>query len=129
LDKGKGKATEEIAEYEGGEQLATVTVVEDFEVDGLGSIIVAKPGSEENPPPENVPAQRARNDTHKPSQPRSAGKAAKARPPKFRYETKAARKVTKTKERAKAMEKSTGGKGIRLSSGKPSRGKKASRRK
>lgn len=112
LDKGKAKATQE---YEDEEQLATVTVVEEFD-----------PGSFLHPPPLSRSSQisnKAREDTQTLPGPTSSSlatpkktvKKRKAESKKIAYETKAARKAARVKQRARKLEKAelAGGKSKR----------------
>lgn len=115
-------------EYEDEEQLATVTVVEDFDPD----TIIHGP---EKPEPSTVPrpstgtSTTGANSTSElpPSSRRIAKKSQpKVREKKIRYETKDARKREQTKQRARRTEKAerAGGKASRKSNSGPGKGSK-----
>ncbi|KAF5322412.1 hypothetical protein D9619_001873 [Psilocybe cf. subviscida] len=113
-------------EYEDEEQLATVTVVEDFDPDTIihgpekpEPSTAPRPGfstAKATPPPELPPSSRR---IAKKSQP-------KVREKKIRYETKDARKREQTKQRARRTEKAerAGGKASRKSNAGPGKGSK-----
>jgi len=116
-------------EYSDEEQLATVTVVEDFDPSALLYHKPANPDAEQQqrplltpplpPPPPSLSRDKAnRNDD---------GLAAKNT--KVRYETKAARKATRATQRARRTEKAerAGGKASRKKAG--AGGKKSRARK
>ncbi|KAJ7703088.1 nucleolar protein 12-domain-containing protein [Mycena rosella] len=92
-DKGKAKQMEE--EYEDEDMLATVTVVEDFDPDTFihGPRLITVPSTSSAPPPAPVQTNNSERPKRKP----------KAK--KVRYETKDARKVERTKQRARRTEK------------------------
>ncbi|KAJ7783290.1 nucleolar protein 12-domain-containing protein [Mycena metata] len=102
--KGKGKQMEE--EYEDEDMLATVTVVEDFDPDTFihGPRLKSAPAPSTTPAPHTLPG---RINSERPKK--------KVRPKKVRYETKDARKVERTKQRARRTEKAelAGGKASR----------------
>ncbi|KAJ7780552.1 nucleolar protein 12-domain-containing protein [Mycena maculata] len=94
--KGKGKQMEE--EYEDEDMLATVTVVEDFDPDSF----IHGPRLKSVP----TPSSTAAPGTHpRPVKANSERPKKKIRPKKIRYETKDARKVERTKQRARRTEK------------------------
>ena len=111
-------------EYENEEQVATVTVVEDFDIDTL---IHAKPPSEHPDPgsSSNQDRDQARSPEHrankKPisSSTKTSGtsKARATSGKKIKYETKAARLAEKKKQHARKFEKAAraGGKQSRTS--------------
>ena len=128
LDKGKDKQKEEEYEYE--EQVATVTVVEDFDPDELihGPQITRGllPTADEDTrvastkdPASEPPSQGSQNKTV----PKSSGMGPRAKPkskPKdIKYQTNAARKADKLKQRRRKVEKAerAGGKASRKSGG------------
>ncbi|EJU01957.1 hypothetical protein DACRYDRAFT_29625, partial [Dacryopinax primogenitus] len=99
-DTGAEGGREEEEEYEGEEQFATVTVVEDFdpsvEMHGLVSSTVPKDAVDEEdarPAPKVQPLEKKKTAMAKPKE------------RKFRYETKAARRSAKDKERSRRREK------------------------
>lgn len=94
------KADPEEMEFENEEQVATVTIVEDFEASDLKML------SNGSAPPK---APSSKPD-HQSSQKSTKSKLAKAKKPvnpkpKFRYETKAAKKHEKIKQKARREEK------------------------
>ncbi|KAJ7188142.1 nucleolar protein 12-domain-containing protein [Mycena filopes] len=91
--KGKGKQMEE--EYEDEDMLATVTVVEDFDPDMLHG-----PRLKSAPAPSTVSVPHTLPEKSNSERPKK-----KIRPKKVRYETKDARKVERTKQRARRTEK------------------------
>ena len=95
---------EEEMEYEDEEQLAVVTVVEDF-----------NPEFSVHPAPRLSTDESGRNAAVSSKAPRP--RSTKNKPKKIRYETQAARKVEKTKQRARRAEKAerAGGKRSRRS--------------
>ena len=110
-------------EYSDEEQLATVTVVEDFDPSAILHYSTTTPDVEQHrplltpPPPPSLSREKAsRNDD---------GLAAKNL--KVRYETKAARKATRATQRTRRTEKAerAGGKAARKKGG----GKKSKARK
>ncbi|PAV18677.1 required for cell viability rrp17 [Pyrrhoderma noxium] len=119
LDKGKEKATQE---YEDEEQLATVTVVEEFDPDTLRHPTAL---SRSSPPPSNDLRKDSSNPKEHTSstKPKKAVKKTKAESKKIAYETKAARKVARVKQRARKFEKAE------LAGGKASRKYKNSKNK
>jgi ribosomal RNA-processing protein 17 len=100
----KGKQKEE--EYEDEEILATVTVVEDFDPDSFihGPRIKTDPTAYQPQPTESKSTKSPRDTLKK-----------KSKSKKIRYETKDARKVERTKQRARRTEKAelAGGKASR----------------
>ncbi|KAF7376237.1 Ribosomal RNA-processing protein 17 [Mycena sanguinolenta] len=112
--KGKGKQMEE--EYEDEDMLATVTVVEDFDPDAF----IHGPRLAKTAPTTSAPASRATVPTKSPQErPKK-----KLKPKKIRYETKDARKMERTKQRARRTEKAelAGGKESRRKGGLKKRG-------
>ncbi|KAH7108164.1 nucleolar protein 12-domain-containing protein [Auriculariales sp. MPI-PUGE-AT-0066] len=108
---------EDEMEYEDEEQLATVTVVEDFSTDDLilgpQRLRQASGEPDDSVDKADTPRQQAAAIRTK----------AKTREPKFRYETKAARKAAKDKQKIRHASKVVaGGGGSRHSSGKSSAG-------
>jgi len=94
-------------EYENEEQVATVTVVEDFDMDAL---IHAEPPSEHPNPGSSSNQDRARRPEHRAGKLKSATtsgtskkKATSAK--KIKYETKAARLTEKKKQQTRKLEK------------------------
>jgi len=90
-------------EFENEEQVATVTVVEDFDASDLKMLSIG------NAPLKDASAPRRDRDTHPKPKPKDT-KVSNARNPvnkkaKFRYETKPARKHEKMKQRARRDEK------------------------
>jgi ribosomal RNA-processing protein 17 len=103
-------------EYEGEEQLATVTVVEDFDpatfLHGPPSSTPAdRPDAPSPMPVKSKGKERAQNDPLKPK--RKAKKTEKTK--SIRYQTKAARLAERSKQRARRTEKAerAGGKSSR----------------
>ncbi|KAI5123950.1 hypothetical protein M0805_006363 [Coniferiporia weirii] len=137
-DKGKGKATQE---FEDDEQLATVTVIEEFDPDSLrhmsttyqtsperlhahseGSFAASTPSSKSLSRQDFTQHSGVRREVGQPQQAKAHARAnstnipAKKMPPKkIAYETKAARKATRQKQRARKTEKAE------LAGGKPRR--------
>ena len=118
--KGKGRANEgEEEEYEDEEQLATVTVVEEFDPDSLIH------GTQPAPKPNKDGDDSEITDRPPDSQPRAktkpADKSAKTkvktatRAKDIKYQTGAARKAERQKQRKRKLEKAdrAGGKGSR----------------
>jgi len=138
-EKGKAKATQE---YEDEEQLATVTVVEEFDPDSLkhmpSSFRRSSPGlsdaegrndaqdrTSSDPRKSRSKLNRAAEDRPTSSSVRhdntaSAKKKTKVKPKKIAYESKAARKATRVKQRARKAEKAelAGGKAKRKDKGR-----------
>jgi ribosomal RNA-processing protein 17 len=97
-------------EYENEEQVATVTVVEDFDIDTL---VPAGAPSDPIPDPSNQDQDQSRRSEHRakvpkpnaapktPATPRRKTSSAK----KIKYETKAARVAEKRKQRTRKHEK------------------------
>lgn len=116
LDKGKGKATQE---FEDEEQLATVTIVEEFDPDALRLMpssshrIPDSPSSESEVPAESSSrvSKSGERDTGIQSTTRFdedeilRRKKDRVRRKKTAYETKAARKAERSKQRARKLEK------------------------
>lgn len=136
-DKGKGKATQE---FEDEEQLATVTIVEEFDPDSLRhnpSTTQAVPESspsDSEVPQTRIPSRSKSSNAGHHSEPRTTkppAKKSKSQPKKIAYETKAARKATRVKQRARRTEKAelAGGKSSRRrqSNSKGGKGGKKSR--
>ncbi|KIY66892.1 hypothetical protein CYLTODRAFT_377085 [Cylindrobasidium torrendii FP15055 ss-10] len=111
---------EKQAEYQDEEILATVAVVEDFDPDTLihGPPTVPHPSDSSAHPPNPPPKT---TNTSQPGPKKAPKPAAK----KFRYESKAARKVDRTKQRARKLEKAerAGGKGSRKSKNTKQKGR------
>ena len=123
LEKGKGKAREHAEEYEDEEQLATVTVVEDFDPDTLlhGPPIgrptrdEAEQGASPTTPsvlPETKTAAKKTSTDIKKSQSKTTAKAKT-----IKYQTNAARKAERSKQQRRKSEKAqrAGGKSARRS--------------
>ncbi|KIM32995.1 hypothetical protein M408DRAFT_326668 [Serendipita vermifera MAFF 305830] len=95
------QAQPEEMEFENEEQLATVTVVEDFDAVDLKLLSGVEPAKEDKstyiPPPTKTATSRVQTS--------KSTKKLKPTKPKFRYETKAATKREKTKQRAKREER------------------------
>lgn len=101
------KTQEEELEFEDEEQLAVVTVVEDFSADSLRHPNPPLPLVNEFRSPEGEKPGTSQSTEQK-SKEKEASKAKsklKAKSNKVRYETKAARKVERTKQRARKTEK------------------------
>ncbi|KIK40448.1 hypothetical protein CY34DRAFT_807186, partial [Suillus luteus UH-Slu-Lm8-n1] len=98
-------------EYEGEEQLATVTVVEDFDPAALLHGPPTPADRPDAPSPKSKGKERAQNDSLKPK--RKAKKNEKTK--SIRYQTKAARLVERSKQQARRTEKAerAGGKSSR----------------
>ncbi|KAH8119394.1 nucleolar protein 12-domain-containing protein [Phellopilus nigrolimitatus] len=123
-DKGKGKATQE---YEDEEQLATVTVVEEFDPDTLRYMPSTSRNSPEPPQFESESFPRARTTSD------STGSRRKGKPvlkKKIAYETKAVRKATRQKQRVRKVEKAefSGGRSKRVQRKETARGGKKGRK-
>ena len=129
-DKGKGKQMEEEYEYE--EQVATVTVVEDFDPDELihGPQAARKlsPTSDEHgagaSAEDTISASRSQEFQHNQSTvanpPATVVRTrTKLKPKEIKYQTNAARKADKLKQRRRKVEKAerAGGKASRRSGG------------
>lgn len=102
-ESGDNGARDDAMEFEDEEQLATVTVVEDFTTDDLilgpESKRPKRPrASSSSPQPDRT--QSADEDRDDEDAPRTQAKT-KTKAPKFRYETKAARKAAKDKQKAR----------------------------
>lgn len=115
-EKGKEKATEHEEEYEDEEQLATVTVVEDFDLDTIirgpsqpGPLI----GDEEPATTSLHPPKPSRNVPPEVKKTQSKT-VAKTKPVK--YQTNSARKVERSKQLKRKTEKA------QRAGGKPTRG-------
>ena len=97
-------------EYENEEQVATVTVVEDFDMDAL---IHAEPPSEHPNPGSSSNQDQARRPVHRAEKPKSitttntsgASKKRATSAKKIKYETKAARSAEKKRQQARKLEK------------------------
>ena len=108
-------------EYENEEQVATVTVVEDFDIDAL---IHAEPPSER--PNLGSPSNRDQTKPleHRKSKSTTTGDTSKKKvtsAKKIRYETKAARLAEKKKQRVRKLEKAARAGGKRSRSPKKRR--------
>jgi ribosomal RNA-processing protein 17 len=112
-------------EYSDEEQLATVTVVEDFDPSLILHYSATTPDAPPLPPPP-PPSARSLSSREKASASRNDDGLA-AKNSKVRYETKAARKATRATQRARRTEKAerAGGKAARKKAG----GKKSRTRK
>ena len=113
-----GGGPEHAAEYSDEEQLATVTVVEDFDPSTLiHGITPERP----EPPPARLPllGKVSREDGEMGYVQRRASKRKSIPAKKVRYETKAARKATQAKQRERRTEKAerAGGKAARKRAG------------
>jgi len=109
-DKAKGKQKETADEYQDDEQLATVTIVEDFDPDEL---IHGPPNQADA---RTVPNHRPAPTTPKPIADRSKKvDKSKKRKGKIRYESRDARRLERAKQRAKRAKKAelAGGKDAR----------------
>ncbi|PVG04870.1 hypothetical protein CPB86DRAFT_792720 [Serendipita vermifera] len=94
-------------EFEGEEQLATVTIVEEFDADELKNTHSTNgKDASKHTAPAHLPKKTKPTETHR----RKADIKSK---PKFRYETKAARKHEKQKQRARREEKASRGQRIK----------------
>ncbi|KAJ7251539.1 nucleolar protein 12-domain-containing protein [Mycena haematopus] len=107
--KGKGKQMEE--EYEDEDMLATVTVVEDFDPDTFihgPRLVKSAPTASAST---SLPTPQTKAHSERPKR--------KSKPKKIRYETKDARKIERTKQRARRTEKAelAGGKEARHKGG------------
>jgi ribosomal RNA-processing protein 17 len=83
-------------EYEDEQVLATVTVVEHFDPD---SLIHGKPGETRAEAPSNPSVSQS--SSNKPDKPK------KPKPKVIKYQTKAARKTERSKQRARKVEKAS----------------------
>ncbi|KAI0682976.1 nucleolar protein 12-domain-containing protein, partial [Cytidiella melzeri] len=107
-DKGKGRAAEHEEEYEGEEQLATVTVVEDFDPESLihgpsrHAHSLNNSEDTQSPQPSTSSAKPSRITTTDLKKTQSKT-AAKAKPAK--YQTNAARKADRSKQLKRKTEK------------------------
>ncbi|KAK7687135.1 hypothetical protein QCA50_009638 [Cerrena zonata] len=125
--KGKGKATELEDEYSDEEQLATVTVVEEFDPQALlhGPSTLSKSadgGDAEKPSPLPEPVQKPPRGRSSSSNDIKKVKAKVVKKAKdIKYQTKADRKADRTKQQRRKVEKAerAGGR----SSRKPTRGR------
>lgn len=111
LANGKAKADPEEMEFSNEEQLATVTIVEDF--DPVDPTSTSHPGAQFNSDED----QQSRSKTRRPVRPvqdKTIVKAHKPPKPKFTYETKAARTYEKKKQAARRGEKAIFAKGRRI---------------
>lgn len=135
IDKGKGKQKEEEYEYE--EQVATVTVVEDFDPDeliygpqsrgrssphpdGNGlSTAMPKMRSQAREPPQSARVITSAKSASGPAAAERAKLKSKPKPKDIKYQTNAARKADKLKQRKRKVEKAerAGGKASRKSVG------------
>jgi len=95
-------------EYSDEEQLATVTIVEDF--DPVDTLSMSHLGIQIASDEEQQPRHRTRRFVQ-PAQVKAFAKALKPPKPKFAYETKAARKHEKKKQAARRDEKARSAKG------------------
>jgi ribosomal RNA-processing protein 17 len=98
---------EQEAEYSDEEHLATVTVVEDFDLGSLmyGPERTVAPGvNTESPEPVDATKAAKRTATSIPVAKKASTKAS-ANAKKFKYQTAAARKADKRKQRARHAEK------------------------
>lgn len=135
-EKGKAKATQE---YEDEEQLATVTVVEEFDPDSLKHMPSTSRRSSSDLEGGNDAQDRTSSDPRKSrsklyrgaedrpasssarlDNTASAKKKSKVKPKKIAYESKAARKATRVKQRARKAEKAelAGGKAKKKDKGR-----------
>ena len=115
-DKGKGKATHE---FEDEEQLATVTVVEEFDPEALrhgstipnvtndGPPVREAEGATEGPRSRVQKDLGNRNSLTNRAKNNAIHEKAKSSKKKIPYETKAARKATNLKQRARKLEKAS----------------------
>jgi len=112
------EAQEEAMEFEDEEQLAVVTVVEDFNPD---SILHPEPrqstGKTPLDPSQLNSASYRAGESAVPGKKSSRLQKIKNKPKKIRYETQAARKTERTKQRSRRAEKAerAGGKNMRRS--------------
>ena len=104
----KAKADPEAIEFSNEEQLATVTVVEDF--DPVDPTSTSHPGTQFALDGEQESRYRIRRPVQ-PAQVKVITKALIPSKPKFAYETKAARKYEKKKQAARRDEKARFAKG------------------
>lgn len=134
-EKGKDRAVQEA--YEDAEQLATVTVIDEFDPAALRNFASTSAASFDMnvAAKEAVPALRSkrrsdepaahhaaasqRSTTHGEQPPRSSEvRSAKIKPKKIAYETQAARKAARQKQRSRKVEKAS------LAGGKQSRSRR-----
>ena len=116
--KGKRKANEEEEEeYEDEEQLATVTVVEEFDPDSLihGTQPTLRPQNEADDSAEPASDDRPRAETKRTNKDAKTKIKTSARAKDIKYQTGAARKAERQKQRKRKLEKAdrAGGKGSR----------------
>ncbi|TDL26279.1 hypothetical protein BD410DRAFT_784367 [Rickenella mellea] len=118
-EKGKAKQVEDA--YEDEEQLATVTVIEEFDPDTL--IHPPKPTSHSL---EKSAEADHKSTTKPPDNSKPKSKTASGGKKKVKYETKAGRKAQHTKERARKKDKAerAGGKRGRAGGGNGARGRR-----
>ena len=111
LAKGKAKADPEEMEFSNEEQLATVTIVDDF--DPVDPTSASRPGAQFNSDEDQQSRSKTRGPV-RPAQGKTIVKAHKPPKPKFTYETKAARTYEKKKQVARRGEKTRFAKGRRI---------------
>ncbi|KAI0093383.1 hypothetical protein BDY19DRAFT_883064 [Irpex rosettiformis] len=116
-NKGKGRAEEHEEEYEGEEQLATVTIVEDFDPDALlHGPSREKPTSGDSGDEGNTePLKTTRPQQKPPPGVKKAQAKTSVKAKSVKYQTNAARKVERSKQLRRKGEKAqrAGGKGAR----------------
>lgn len=124
----KGRAEDREEEYEDEEQLATVTVVEDFDPDELlhgpkQTDAMDEDAGEQTTPRSKPPlASSSRTSSSKPAAAteKKAYSKTGTKPKKIKYQTNAARKVERGKQQKRKLEKAAraGGKASRKRGGK-----------
>ncbi|KAI0818480.1 nucleolar protein 12-domain-containing protein [Trametes gibbosa] len=123
--KGKAKVSAEQEEFEDEEQLATVTVVEDFDPDTLihGEKPEAKGNLDDASEPSAAPS-RTRSKTRPDASKAKTKIKTTVKAKDIKYQTSAARKTERTKQRKRKVEKAerAGGKSSRRKG--PSKGKR-----
>ncbi|KAF8483174.1 nucleolar protein 12-domain-containing protein, partial [Gautieria morchelliformis] len=99
------KTQQEELEFEDEEQLAIVTVVEDFAADSLRHPEPQRPADTDSPEQENKSASRSVSRTVRKKGILTSKSKPKSKSNKVRYETKAARKVERAKQKGRRTEK------------------------
>lgn len=126
--KRKSRADEREEEYEDEEQLATVTVVEDFDPEELlhgpkQHAVMDEDSMDHNLPefrPSHTGSSISNPTQSKPKAEKKAPLRSSTKPKKVKYQTNAARKVERTKQQKRKLEKASraGGKASRKRGGK-----------
>ncbi|KZT40806.1 hypothetical protein SISSUDRAFT_982855 [Sistotremastrum suecicum HHB10207 ss-3] len=101
----KGKEREDF-EFEDASQLATVTVVEDFTVDDIIGLNNGGPSGGLGSSSSSTPYPASAHDTSAPKSSKPSLRSKKQKTSQIKYETKAARRATQVKQKARRTEKS-----------------------